>query len=406
MPLLLLAVVAMLVQQTMATAAKTAVPVLFPAMAPVLGVASESVLVYTWIYSCMGMAVMAGCGTFIIRYGAIRISQVGGLLMAVGLGLAALAGLGSTVGLAMVIMGALLISAGSTSATPASSEILARYAPRNLAPIIFSIKQTGVPAGIAIAGALILPLSVWIGWQQALAVVAGTCLLIALGLAPCRATFDRDRRPEQKLAFGDLKETLLSVWRQPTLRAMAMAAFVFVGLQSIFTNFTVVYLYEQLNYSAVEAGAILGLSTLIAVPARIFWGVVASTLVPARILLALLAAVMALAAAAMGAFSPSWSQWQVTLVCIVLAMTALSWNGVLLSEVARLAPDGAVGRLTGGVLSFGNAGQLAAPMLFGAVFFVFGYQAAYMALGVPVLAIAVVMLRRKEEVSVESITSR
>ncbi len=406
MPLLLLAVVAMLVQQTMATAAKTAVPVLFPAMAPALGVASESVLVYTWIYSCMGMAVMAGCGTFIIRYGAIRISQVGGLLMAAGLGLAALAGLGSTVGLVMVIMGALLISAGSTSATPASSEILARYAPRNLAPIIFSIKQTGVPAGIAIAGALILPLSVWIGWQQALGVVAGTCLLIALGLAPCRATFDRDRRPEQKLAFGDLKETLLSVWRQPTLRAMAMAAFVFVGLQSIFTNFTVVYLYEQLNYSAVEAGAILGLSTLIAVPARIFWGVVASTLVPARILLALLAAVMALAAAAMGAFSPSWSQWQVTLVCIVLAMTALSWNGVLLSEVARLAPDGAVGRLTGGVLSFGNAGQLAAPMLFGAVFFAFGYQAAYMALGLPVIAVAVVMLRRKEGTPVESITSR
>ena len=231
MPLLLLAVVAMLIQQTMATAAKTTVPVLFPAMAPALGVASEAVLVYTWIFSCRGTPVMAGCGTFIIRYGAIRISQVGGLLMATGLGFAALAGLGSPVGLVMVILGALLISAGSTSATPASSEILARYAPAKLSPLIFSIKQTGVPAGIAIAGALILPLSAWIGWQQALFVVAGTCLLIAVGLASCRATFDRDRRPAQKLAFGDLKETLLSVWGQPALRAMALAAFVFVMLR-------------------------------------------------------------------------------------------------------------------------------------------------------------------------------
>lgn len=393
MPLLVLAVVAMLIQQTMATVAKTAVPVLFPAISLDLGVASESVLVYTWIFAFMGVVVMAGCGTFIIRYGAIRISQVGGVLMAVGLGLAALAEFGPVIGAAALFIGALLISTGSTSATPASSEILARHAPARVAPLIFSIKQTGVPAGIAIAGALVLPLSVWIGWQQALIVVAVLCQLIALGLEPCRQTFDRDRRPEQKLAFGDMYETIRSVLREPALRAMAMAAFVFVGLQSIFVNFTVVYLYEQMNYPAVEAGAILGLSTLVAVPARIFWGIVASTLVPARLLLGLLAAVMALGAAGMGAFSPTWSQWQITLVCVVIAMTALSWHGILLSEVARVAPDGAVGRLTGGVLAFGTAGQLAAPLLFGLAYYAIGYQAAYIAVALPVVAVAVVMLR-------------
>ena len=396
MPLLFLAVVAMLIQQTMATVAKSAMPVLFPAIALDLGIASEAVLGYTWIFACAGMVVMAGCGTFIIRYGAVRMSQVGGLLMAVGLGLAALAGLDGSdlgAGLTVLILGAILISAGSTSATPASSDILARYAPPRLAPLIFSIKQTGVPAGIAIAGALLLPISVWIGWQQAVLLVAGLCLLIALGLQPCRREFDRNRRPEQKLAFGDLKETVFSVLRSPALRGMALAAFIFVGLQSIFTNFTVVYLYEELNYSPVEAGAILGLTTLVAVPARIFWGVIASTLVPARPLLGVLAAVMAFGAAAMGAFSPAWSQWQVVLVCIVISMTALSWHGVLLSEVARAAPDGSVGRLTGGVLAFGTAGQIAAPLLFGALYFPFGYQAAYIGVGLPALAVAVVMLR-------------
>ena len=143
----------------------------------------------------------------------------------------------------------------------------------------------------------------------------------------------------------------------------------------------------------MEAGAILGLTTLVAVPARIFWGVIASTLVPARPLLGVLAAVMAFGAAAMGAFSPAWSQWQVVLVCIVISMTALSWHGVLLSEVARAAPDGSVGRLTGGVLAFGTAGQIAAPLLFGALYFPFGYQAAYIGVGLPALAVAVVMLR-------------
>jgi MFS family permease len=183
--LLLLAVIAMLIQQTMATVAKTVIPVLFPAIALDLGFASQAVLGYTWLFACVGMAVMAGCGTFIIRYGAIRISQVGGLLMAIGLGLAALAGLEGLdfqAGAALLILGAMLISTGSTSATPASSEILARCAPARIAPLIFSIKQTGVPAGIAVAGALVLPLSVWVGWQYAVLAVAGLCLLIALGL--------------------------------------------------------------------------------------------------------------------------------------------------------------------------------------------------------------------------------
>jgi MFS family permease len=395
-PLLFLAVIAMLIQQTMATVAKTVMPVLFPVISHDLGIPAEAVLGYTWVFACAGMVVMAACGTFIMRYGAIRISQAGGLLMAAGLGFAALAGIngaGFWLSVTALVLGAVLISAGATSATPASSEILARYAPTKMAPLIFSIKQTGVPAGIAIAGALVLPLSVWIGWQYAVGVVAGLCLLVAVGLAPCRGEFDRNRRPEQKLAFADMKETIRAVLRDPALRGMALAAFIFVGLQSIFTNFTVVYLYEELNYSAVEAGAILGLTTLVAVPARIFWGIIASTILPARLLLGLLAAVMAVAAGAMGAFSPAWSQWQVVLVCIIIAMTALSWHGVLLSEVARAAPDGAVGRLTGGVLAFGTAGQIAAPLVFGAFYFPFGYQAAYLAVGLPALAVAFSMLR-------------
>ncbi|MFP6771917.1 MAG: MFS transporter [Alphaproteobacteria bacterium] len=398
MPVLILAVIAMLVQQTMATVAKTAIPVLFPAIALELGAASEAVLAYTWIFAVVGVLVMAGCGTFIIRYGAIRISQVGGLLMAAGLGCAALVTFGATLGfwtgIAALTLAAVLISVGSTSATPASSEILARYAPAKYAPLIFSIKQTGVPAGIAIAGALVLPLAVWIGWQAAVLTTAGICLVIALGLQLCRREFDRDRKPDQKLAFGDVKETVRAVLRQPDLRAMALAAFVFVGLQAIFTNFTVVYLYEELHYTAVQAGAVLGLTTLVAVPARIFWGVVASTVLPARPLLGILAAVMAVAAAAMGAFSPAWSQWQVAAVCVVIAMTALSWHGVLLSEVARLALDGSVGRLTGGVLAFGTAGQVASPLLFGALYFPLGYQAAYLAVALPAAVVAAIMLRR------------
>ena len=75
-------------------------------------------------------------------------------------------------------------------------------------------------------------------------------------------------------------------------------------------------------------------------------------------------------------------------------MTALSWHGVLLSEVARLALDGSVGRLTGGVLAFGTAGQVASPLLFGALYFPLSYQAAYLAVALPAAVVAAIMLRR------------
>ncbi len=395
MPILIIAIVAMLVQQTMATVAKSAIPVLFPAIALELGVPSEFVLGYTWIFACVGMMVMAGCGAFIVRYGALRMSQVGCVVMAVGLLLAAAASAELWIGVPAMIIGAVLISAGSTSATPASSQILARYSPPRAAPLVFSIKQTGVPAGIAIAAGLVVPLAVWIGWQAATLIVAALCVLIAVGLEPCRREFDSDRKPKQRLAFGDLRETVYSVLNEPALRIMAIAAFAFVGLQSIFVNFTVVYLYEELNYSTVEAGAVLSLATLVAVPARILWGVVASTLVPARLLLGLLAIVMGAGAVGMGAFSNEWSGFEVSAVCVVVSATALSWHGVLLSEVAGRAPKGEVARMTGGVLAFGTAGQIVYPLLFGAFYYPFGYQAAYLAIAAPAALIAVAMLRRR-----------
>ena len=389
----------MLIQQTMATVAKSAIPVLFPTIALDLGTAAETVLVYAWVLAVVGVLVMAGCGTFIIRYGAIRISQVGGLLMALGLFIVTFSNLETWIGILALSLGAILISAGSTSATPASSEILARYAPSRIAPLIFSIKQTGVPAGIAIAGVLLLPLAVWIGWRAAILAAAGVCLLIAISLQLCRREFDSIRNPLQELAFGDVRETVYFVFRQPALRTLAVAAFVFVGLQAIFTNFTVIYLYEELKYTAVQAGTVIGLTTLVAIPARIFWGVMASTMISARSLLGVLAAVMAVAMAVMGSFSVVWSQWQVSAICVVIAMTAMSWHGILLSEVARIAPTGSVGRLTGGVLAFGTAGQVASPILFGALYFPFGYQAAYLAVACPAAAVAIVMLRPSSNTS-------
>lgn len=394
MPVLLIAIVAMLVQQTVATAVKVGLPALFPAVAEELAFDPKYVLIYTWVFSASAVCVMTGCGGVIRRYGALRTSQLGCVFMASGLACAA-----TLASPAMLIpalgLAAVLISIGATVATPASSQILAAYAPPKWAPLVFSIKQTGVPAGVAISGLVLVPIAVASGWRATSLGLAVVVLAIAVLLQPLRARFDHDRDPRARPRLIDFVITIRDVIGQSERRAMAMAAFTFVGIQSIYTNFTITYLYEDLQFSFEQAGQVLGVATLLAIPARVFWGWIGSTFISPRTLLALLAMIMAVSTALMGAMDAHWSHAAVLGVNCAISLSVLSWHGVLLAEAARLAPLGEVGRMTGGILAFGSAGQLVYPTIFAAGYWVGGYGLAYVAIAVPAAAVGLMFMLRR-----------
>ncbi len=391
MNLLLLAIFAMLVQQTVATTAKVGLPALFPAVAADLSFNVELVLAYTWFFALVSLVFMAGCGGIIRRYGALRTSQFGCISMALGLLIAALTNqtLFIIPSFALII---LLISAGTTVATPASSQILAEYAPRKWAPLVFSIKQTGVPAGVAISGLVLVPLAVGYGWRMTLIYTALICVVIAIVLQPLREEFDKKRDPTEIPRWSDFISNIKDVLSQGQRREMAIAAFSFVGMQSVYTNFTITYLYEDLGFSLEEAGEILGFATLIAIPARILWGWVGSTIFQPRVLLAFLALVMAVSTALMGAFDDQWGHVAVLIVNCAISLSVLSWHGVLLSEAARLAPAGEAGRLTGGVLAFGALGQIIFPMIFAVGYWLSGYGLAFTVISLPAAMVGVIFL--------------
>jgi MFS family permease len=393
MPLLLVALTAMLAQQTMATVAKSGVPILFKPIADDLGFSSELVLLYTWTFACVGIVVMLGCGPFITRFGALRMTQAGCVCMAVGLCALSLTTtpLWLASGVLAVVAGA--ISVGATMSTPASSQILARYSPARWAPLVFSIKQAGVPAGVVIASFAAPWLTAAVGWRNTGLVLGTIAFGIALVLQPCRREFDKDRRPGHRLSIASLKETFFDVLTMPGLSTLASTAFAFIGLQSIYTTFTVVYLAEELNYGLEQAGAMLGLATLVAAPGRIFWGWIASTWIRPRVLLIGLAVAMSFGAAAMGFFTPKWSETAVFIPLFIVSATALSWHGILLAEVARLSPQAQVGRMTGGVLAFGTAGQITFPLIFGIGYLFGGYVGAFIAVALPALVIAAALAR-------------
>ncbi len=365
---------------------------MFPTVAADLGIDPKVVLGYTWSYAAVAILVMAGCGGALRRWGALRTSQLGCLAMALGLAAAALLAQ-PWLALPPLVLGIFLNSAGSTVATPASSQILAKYAPPKWAPLVFSIKQTGVPAGLAISGMILAPIAASFGWRPALLGLAIVCVVIAVALQPLRAEFDADRDPTARPKFSDFPTTIRQVLNAPEMRSLAMAAFCFVGMQSIFMGFSVTYLHEALGYTVEAAGPIFGAAALIAVPARILWGWVGSTLIKPQMLLACLAAMMAVSTASMGLFEKNWAEWQVFAVMGLISLSVLSWHGVLLSEAARLAQAGEAGRMTGGVLAFGSAGQVIYPMIFGLGLASGSYIAGYVLIALPALFMAFVLVR-------------
>ena len=388
MHLLILAIVAMLVQQTVATTAKVGLPALFPALASDLSFNAELVLVYTWFFALVSLVFMACCGGIIQRFGALRTSQLGCVSMALGLILAAFTHQ-TLLLIPIFAITVLLISSGTTVATPASSQILAEYAPRKWAPLVFSIKQTGVPAGVVISGLVLVPLAVSFGWRMTLIGTAIICVLISVILQPLREEFDKNRDPDAVPRLSDFIVNIKDVIKLPERRGMAIAAFSFVGMQSVYTNFTITYLYEDLSFSLEEAGKVLGLATFLAIPARILWGWMSSTLFQPRQLLAFLALIMAISTTLMGAFDKHWSHAAVLAVNCAISLSVLSWHGVLLSEAARLAPAGEAGRITGGVLAFGALGQIVFPVLFGIGYWTGGYGLAFTMISIPAALVGI-----------------
>ncbi|MCW5746906.1 MAG: MFS transporter [Alphaproteobacteria bacterium] len=379
---LTIALVAMFSQQTFATLGRSVVPLIAAAIIADLDISPALVGVYLSIGSTAGFISTLGCGGFILRYGALRMTQAGMLLLGGGL---ATCGSGLV---AAFVPGALMGGLGQAVSTPSSSHLLGRYSPPHLAPLVFSIKQTGVPAGLMLAGVLAPTLVDAIGWQLTLICFGAACASTALALQPLRSRFDADRNPAQRLSPADIRQNVVSVLRTPALRLLCFTMFSFVGLQALFTGFFALYLVQGLGRDLAGAGLVFSIAIAVAVPARIGWGWVASRLVPPGILLSALGISMAAATALTVALEADHPTWAIVLAAAALSATGVSWHGVLLAEVARLSPAGRIGSTTGAVLAFGDAGSLVLPLLFSATLALTGsYRAGFLIGALPALLV-------------------
>ena len=281
---LIIVIVAMLIQQAFAYFTTLVLPNMAPVVAVALNIDPHLIGYYTgvlYFFSSMGQI---SCGGFILRFGAVRMSQVSLTFM----GLALMTGYFGA--LVVFAVSAAFIGLASSVSTPASSHLLARYSPPKYAPLIFSVKQTGVPVGGLMAGLLVPVLLGWMDWRGVFIVSGALCIGFALLLQPIRNRFDTDRQPKQSLKPGFIWQTMKLVLTTPSLRDLAIGMFCFVGLQGLFGSYFVTYISETMQRPLESANYFFSIAMASAIVARILWGWVGSALMPARRLIACLSA--------------------------------------------------------------------------------------------------------------------
>lgn len=387
-----IALVSLTLVQVVATMGFNQASVLAPAAAPALGLAAADVAYYVSLVYLAAMISTLGGGAINRRIGPIRFTQAGLAVAAIGSFIFAAGGV------ALAALSAIIVGLGTGPLTIASSHILARVSPPRLANVTFSLKQSGVPLGFAICGAVLPTLAIDLGWRWAAAAVGLVLLATALAIQPLRRLYDDERTPSVTGRFlpgaAEIFEPLRLAWRDPVLRPMCFIGMLFSATQAIVVNFTVVYAVDGLQMSYVLAGALLSAATVTGAFGRIFWGALADVLRRPTAVLAGIGAIVAIAAAIMAFTTPDWPASIVYAVCVVLGGTAVGWNGVFIAESASRAPPGRAAEFTGATQLFVFCGALLSPLLFRAVLaFTHSYAVGYLLLAAGV-AIAAVFLGR------------
>jgi len=283
-------------------------------------------------------------GPLIARLGPVRLCQAALGVIAAGLMVATL---GHP---AALIASALVCGVGHGPLTPAGSHLLHDMAPQKSRSFVFSVKQTGVPGGAMLIGLIAPPLGLALGWRGGIAGLALLAVMTAVALQPLRRSLDADRDPTTKVGLAGAKASLGLFRTQPKLRAIALVGAAYGVSQFCFSSFFVVFQTEILKYDLLLAGLNLSLSQAAGAAGRLLWGLVADMAGPLLVLSGLGLATAA-AAVTLALAEPEWPPVLVAAAGVAMGATAIGWNGVLLSETARLAPVGQVGAATG-MLSF------------------------------------------------------
>ncbi len=303
-----------------------------------------------------------GVLTSLIFVGSVFTSRAGGRLTdslgparVLGFSLAAFA---ASMGLAAAAPNAALFMAAIFLAglvyggvNPPTNVVVAGRLQRRLG-FFLSLKQSGVPIGGLLAGAVLPPIAVAFGWRIAFVVGVAACFAAAAATPLLRGA-------AVLRAEGGLADPPLA-GRQ--LAGLGAFGFVMAGTQWTFLTYLSLYLTEQLRFSLSLAGLALVVAQGVGACARLVWGW-ASDASGRRILVLLVMTGAQLTALELLAGNPG--RTAVWPLLALAGFTIVGWNGAYYALLAEQVGPARVGRASGDVLVFIFAGSVVLPPLYG-----------------------------------------
>jgi len=288
-----------------------------------------------------------------------------GVVIAVGLGLVA-AGDGlalAAASAAVFYAGILVLGVGYGVINPPTT-VLSNPSAARRRGLVMSLKQSGVPLGGMVAGAVVPTVGLAYGWEAAFGLALALCLTVA-GFVLLRGGY----RPRPMVTSGPL----VRGGRRLRLPQGYLYGLLIAGVQVSIFAFTAVYLVEARELSNARAG--LGVSVLLVggVIGRLGWGWLSDVHSHRRV--QVLQAVAALGAASVVAllYCP---EALLPVILLTVGMTSVGWNGVYIATVAESADPAMIGAASGMALTLINLGAIVIPLLTGVIVSVSGGWAA------------------------------
>jgi MFS family permease len=370
--------------------ASLTVPVLASLIAPAVGIPAYLVGYYSALI--YGFAVVSSLATprLFRRWGGIRLHQ--GMLVMTAAALVALLPASP----AVFLVSGVVLGLGYGPMNPASTVLLARYTPSHLRSRVFSLKQTAVPIGGALAG-LVTPLAATaFGWRGAILLIAAICLGLSALIQPWRHELDHDGLNAARSLAPKFWLPVRLLVTNAGLRSVTIASFAFGAIQF---SFTAVFptLLAHVGWTTTDAGRAMSVALVVGVVFRVIWGTLADK-IGSRPILGLMGAMMSIAAFAAAFVDARWSGAAVALLAALFGLSAFCWAGIGIAEAVRQVPPGMVPEASAGIIAVTFFGALAGPTLFSTVTALTGSAApAFLILGVLSAASLVLLLRPRRQ---------
>lgn len=273
--------------------------------------------------------------------------------------------------LASVVMGC-----GTAAMNPASSQVLGPRTTARTAGLVMSIKQTGVPLGGAVAGALVPILASRFGWRAAAVELAAIGAALTIVLLPSVPWLNGAATALRPASFRPL-DPIRQLFAIPGMPALLFASFAFNGMQLCLRSFFIVYLVTEQRLGLVTAGLAFSVSQAAGMVGQVGWAAVSDRLLSVHAVMAIIGTLMTASALCTAAMTPHWPFGAIIVVAASYGLSAAGYLPVLLGEVARRSTPGEVGALTSGAQLFPLSGSILGPLAFGGTAAVMGMPAAF-----------------------------